>query len=124
TPAVVSAATQIACFSVSEDVSPLIPSAINLPQGGPQVLGANLKRSESRGRTACASMMPAQPPILRIHARPPRSITWTFSKVAFILFDHFVGAAEQRKGHSKTEHFRGLEVDNQLNFGGRLVSVR
>ena len=36
------------------------------------------------------------------------------------LFDHLVGAAEQRQGHGKTECFRGLEVDNQLDFRGLL----
>src|SRR4029079_1616082 len=36
------------------------------------------------------------------------------------LFDHLVGASEQRQGHSKTKCFRGLEVDNQLDFRGLL----
>jgi glyoxylase-like metal-dependent hydrolase (beta-lactamase superfamily II) len=35
-------------------------------------------------------------------------------------FDHLIGASEQRQGHGKTECFRGLEVDNQLDFRGLL----
>jgi glyoxylase-like metal-dependent hydrolase (beta-lactamase superfamily II) len=37
-----------------------------------------------------------------------------------LLFDHLVGASEQRQGHGKTEGLRGLEVDNQLDFRGLL----
>src|SRR5215470_8981624 len=36
------------------------------------------------------------------------------------LFDHLVGAAEQRERHSKAERLRGLEVDKQLYFGDLL----
>ena len=32
------------------------------------------------------------------------------------LFDHLVGAAEQRNGKRQTERLRGLEVDDQLDF--------
>src|SRR5262249_23255746 len=34
--------------------------------------------------------------------------------------DHLVGAAKQRQWHSKTERFRGLEVDVQLDLRGLL----
>src|SRR5215813_6467699 len=36
------------------------------------------------------------------------------------LFDHLVGAGEQRYWYFKPERFRGLEIDHQLVFGRRL----
>ena len=46
-----------------------------------------------------------------------------------ILFDQFVGAAEQRHWNSEAERLGGLKVDDQLEFGrplnrqiGRLVA--
>jgi hypothetical protein len=33
------------------------------------------------------------------------------------LFDHLVGAGEQRVRHGEAERFGGLEVDDQLVFG-------
>ena len=33
------------------------------------------------------------------------------------LFDHLVGAGEQRCRDVKAEHFRGLEIDHKLEFG-------
>ena len=48
---------------------------------------------------------------------------------ALILFDQFVGAAEQRHWNSEAERLGGLKVDDQLEFGrslnrqiGRLVA--
>src|SRR6516225_2385423 len=38
----------------------------------------------------------------------------------FTSFDHPVGTAKQRQWHSKTERFRGLEVDVQLDLRGLL----
>src|SRR5215469_2514239 len=35
-------------------------------------------------------------------------------------FDHLVGTGEHRCRHVETERLRGLEVDHQLVFGGRL----
>jgi hypothetical protein len=34
------------------------------------------------------------------------------------LFDHLVGAAEQRDRHGDAERLGGLEIDNQLDLGG------
>jgi hypothetical protein len=34
--------------------------------------------------------------------------------------DHLVGLEEQRRGNGQAKHFRGLEVDDQLEFGGLL----
>ena len=34
------------------------------------------------------------------------------------LFDHLVGGREQCRGHGEAERFRGLEVDDKLNFCG------
>src|SRR5215203_1665576 len=36
------------------------------------------------------------------------------------LFDHLVGASEQRGRHRKAKRLRGLEVDKKLKFGGLL----
>jgi len=36
------------------------------------------------------------------------------------LFDHLVGAAEQRRRHIEAERLRGLEIDHQLVFRRRL----
>jgi hypothetical protein len=36
------------------------------------------------------------------------------------LFDHLVGAGEQRRWHVEAERFSGFEVDNKLEFGWRL----
>ena len=35
----------------------------------------------------------------------------------YLLFDHLVGAREQRRRHGEAEFFRGLEIDHQLKFG-------
>ena len=37
-----------------------------------------------------------------------------------LLFDHFVGASEQRLRHGEAERFGGLEVYGELEFGGFL----
>ena len=37
-----------------------------------------------------------------------------------LLFDHFVGAGEQRRGHIKTKCLRAFQIDYQLVFGGPL----
>jgi hypothetical protein len=34
--------------------------------------------------------------------------------------DHLVGATEQRQRHGEAERFRGLEIDDQLDFRGPL----
>ena len=34
------------------------------------------------------------------------------------LFDHLVGAQQNRSGHIDTEHLRGLQIDDRLEFGG------
>jgi hypothetical protein len=34
--------------------------------------------------------------------------------------DHLVGATEQRQRHGEAERFRGLEIDDQLDFRGLL----
>jgi hypothetical protein len=36
------------------------------------------------------------------------------------LFDHLVGAAAQHRWHFEVKRFRGLQIDDQLEFG-RLV---
>ena len=36
------------------------------------------------------------------------------------LFDHFVGAGEERLGNCKPKRLSGLEVDDQRVFGGLL----
>jgi hypothetical protein len=36
------------------------------------------------------------------------------------LFNYVVGQLLQMQGHSEAERFRGLEVDHQLELGGRL----
>ena len=36
------------------------------------------------------------------------------------LFDHLVGADKQSGWHGKTQYLRGLEIDDQLDFGGLL----
>src|SRR5215472_2437522 len=35
-----------------------------------------------------------------------------------LLFDHLVGAGEQRRGHVKTKCLRAFQIDYQLVFGG------
>ncbi len=35
-------------------------------------------------------------------------------------FDHLVGAREQRDGRVEVQRLGGLEIDNQLEFGGLL----
>jgi len=37
-----------------------------------------------------------------------------------LLFDHLVGAGEQRRGHVKTKCLRAFQIDYQLVFGGPL----
>ena len=37
-----------------------------------------------------------------------------------LLVDHLVCAGERRRGKIEAEHFSGLEVDDQLEFGRRL----
>jgi len=34
-----------------------------------------------------------------------------------LLFDHLTGASEQRRRHVEAEGFRGLEVDDEIEFG-------
>src|SRR5215475_9810203 len=36
------------------------------------------------------------------------------------LFDHFVGAGEQRGRYCEIKRLRGLEIDDELKFGGLL----
>ena len=36
------------------------------------------------------------------------------------LFDHLVGASEERWWHGETERSGGLQIDDQLKFGGLL----
>jgi hypothetical protein len=35
-------------------------------------------------------------------------------------FDHLIGAGKQRLWYSETERLRGLEVDHELQLGGKL----
>src|SRR6185369_15937668 len=57
-------------------------------------------------KQTCAAQndMSALPPIADINA----------------LFDHLIGASEQRWRHSEADRLSGLEVDDQFEFGGLL----
>src|ERR1700730_10951884 len=64
-------------------------------------------------------------------ARLRRSCTWTawgWRATALRLFDHLVGAGEERLRHGETERFGGLHVDKQLELGrlldGKLARFR
>ena len=37
-------------------------------------------------------------------------------RTSSVLFDHLVGAGEKRVRYSKAKRFRGLEVDDQIEF--------
>ena len=58
------------------------------------------------GRVGCCA--PAKQP----HA-PPISVMNSRR-----LFDHLVGAREQRRGHFEAERLGSLEIDDQLDFRG------
>src|SRR5262245_47298393 len=45
----------------------------------------------------------------KFHVEPP-----------FTSFDHLVGAGDERWGDFEAQHFRGLEIDDQLILGRRL----
>ena len=40
--------------------------------------------------------------------------------MATVLFDHLVGAGEERRWHGEAELLGGLEVDHEFVLGGRL----
>jgi hypothetical protein len=76
---------------------------------GPRRIGL-CPRKPRHGRergSACGQMQKL--PARKFHFEPP-----------FTSFDHPVGTAKQRQWHSKTERFRGLEVDVQLDLRGLL----
>ena len=51
---------------------------------------------------------------------PERALAPVNCRIANGLFDHLVGGREQRLWYSHTERLRGLEIDNQFEFGRRL----
>ena len=61
--------------SMGSSPEPAVPAyrRLRMPRKRPQVLGADLNRSESRRRAACPSML-RKHPILRIHVGPARSV--------------------------------------------------
>src|SRR6202048_3891206 len=62
------------------------------------------------------------------HSLPGGSLGLTWAGLApadrgsfacrLLSFDHLVGESEQRRGDFKAECLRGLEIDDQLEFGG------
>ena len=54
-----------------------------------------------------------------VHTDGPVADSCTAAKRA-LLFDHVVGGGEQRLRHIKAERSSSLEVDHQLELGGRL----
>ncbi len=90
---------QLACLLGRVLINPDLLSADLLKSAYPSRAGA---RADIPARRSCAKSGCEQSQ----HGNP--------------LFDHLVGAAEQRKRNGEAERFGSLEVDDQLDFGDLL----
>src|SRR5262245_22230866 len=70
--------------------------------------GLQQQPPQSRQRQQSSTLAP-----VKLYRGPSRSF-------AFRLFDHLVGACEQRWGYGQADGLGGLEVDNELELGGLL----